>query len=317
MRPEIFGVARLKGLFKKAHEQQEQDDLKRKREANISKDKIEKFKKSFLENYTQSHPVKELLKSLNLYTDKTTKKAGLEIKKLGVNTLFDKAAFFGDDVSWHIHYVGIDEAFGFGRSMAYGENDQVLEEISNKATEITKDNFESTLANIKTSNVVLIATNHAIWKFFERSNSNWIPKWHREFPKELSSQMIDGVYKFQNKLIPVYQLFTPKAEHSEIFILDKHKIGKFIQYSPLDDKDKPDLAYNTFLINVQEFIPNSDLVKEFLGKPPQWLLDAGSQDKQIEYLQERVLIHVFEKYEFQIHDKFYGYILHADKDDAK
>ncbi len=307
----------LRGLFKKAHEQQEQDDLKRKREANISKDKIEKFKKSFLENYTQSHPVKELLKCLNLYADKTTKKAGSEIKKLGVNTLFDKAAFFGDDVSWHVHYVGIDEAFGFGRSMAYGENDQVLEEISNKATEITKDNFESTLANIKTSNVVLIATNHAIWKFFERSNSNWIPKWHREFPKELSSQMIDGVYKFQNKLIPVYQLFTPKAEHSEIFILDKSKIGKFIQYSPLDDKDKPDLAYNAFLINVQEFIPNSDLVKEFLGKPPQWLLDAGSQDKQIEYLQERVLIHVFEKYEFQIHDKFYGYILHTDKDDAE
>ena len=32
------------------HEQQEQDDLRRKREANISKDKIEKFKKSFLEN---------------------------------------------------------------------------------------------------------------------------------------------------------------------------------------------------------------------------------------------------------------------------
>jgi len=307
----------LKGLFKKAHEQQEQDDLKRKREANISKDKIEKFKKSFLENYTQSHPVKELLKSLNLYTDKTTKKAGLEIKKLGVNTLFDKAAFFGDDVSWHVHYVGIDEAFGFGRSMAYGENDQVLEEIGNKATEITKDNFESTLTNIKTSNIVLIATNHAIWKFFERSNSNWIPKWHREFPKELSNQMIDGVYKFQNKLIPVYQLFTPKAEHSDIYVLDKSKIGKFIQYSPLDDKDKPDLAYNAFLINVQEFIPNSDLVNEFLGKPPQWLLDAGSQDKQIEYLQERVLIHVFEKYEFKIHDKFYGYILHADKDDAE
>lgn len=125
--------------------------------------------------------------------------------------------------------------------------------------------------------------------------------------------MIDGVYKFQNKLIPVYQLFTPKAEHSDIYVLDKSKIGKFIQYSPLDDKDKPDLAYNAFLINVQEFIPNSDLVNEFLGKPPQWLLDAGSQDKQIEYLQERVLIHVFEKYEFQIHDKFYGYILHIEE----
>lgn len=305
----------LRGLLKKAHGQQEQDDSKRKRETNISKDKVEKFKKSFLENYTQSHSVKELLKGLNLYADKTTKKAGLEIRNLGINTLFDKAAFFGDDVSWHVSYGGINEAFGFGRSMAHGENDQVLEAISNKATEIVTGNFESTLTNIKTSNIVLIATNQAIWKFLERSNPNWIPKWHREFPKELSNQMIDGVYKFQNKLIPVYQLFTPKAEHSDIYVLDKTKIGKFIQYSPLDNKDKPDLAYNTFLINVQEFIPNSDLINEFLTKPPQWLLDAGSQNKQIEYLQEQVLIHVFEKYEFQIHDKFYGYILHVDKDD--
>jgi hypothetical protein len=126
--------------------------------------------------------------------------------------------------------------------------------------------------------------------------------------------MIEGAVKFKNRLIPIYQLFTPKAEYSKIFILDKSKIGKFIQYSPLNNEDKPCLAYNSFLINVQEFIPNSDLVNEFLAKPPQWLLEAGGQDKQIEYLQERVLIHVFEKFEFQIHEKFYGYELLLTKD---
>ncbi len=307
----------LRGLFKRAHEQQEQDDLKRKREASISKVKVEKFKESFIENYEQSHPIKKLFKNLNLFSDKTAKKAKPEIKKMGVNTMFDKAAFFGEDVAWHVHYVGIDEAFGFGRSMAYGENDQVLEEIANKATVITKDKFESTLGEIKVSNIVLIATNHAIWRFFERADTNWIPKWHREFPKEFSDHMIDGVYKFKDKLIPVYQLFTPKAEHSDIFILDKAKIGKFIQYSALDENDKPDLAYKGFLIDVQEFIPNSDLVNEFLAKPPQWLADVGTKDKQIEHLQERVLIHVFEKYEFQMNDTFYGYLLHTDDKDEE
>lgn len=306
----------LRGLFKRAHEQQEQDDLKRKREASISSAKVEKFKEFFIENYGQSHPIKELFKNLNLFTDKTSKKARSEIKKMGINTMFDKAAFFGEEVSWHVHYVGIDEAFGFGRSMAYGENDQVLDELKGKATPITKDKFESVLSEIKASNVVLIATNHAIWRFFERTNTNWIPKWHREFPKELSDQMIDGVYKLENKLIPVYHLFTPKADHSDILILDKNKIGKFILYSPLDEKDKPDSVYKGFLIEVQEFRPNSDLISEFLTKPPQWLTDVGSRDKQIEHLQERVLIHVFEKYEFQINDNFYGYLLRTDdKDD--
>jgi hypothetical protein len=198
--------------------------------------------------------------------------------------------------------------------MVYGENEYVLGKIRGKAKEITEDRFENTLAGIQLSNIVLIATNHAVWKFFERSNSNWIPKWHSEFPKELfGNQIIEGVYRFKDKIIPVYQLFTSGSSSSDIFILDKTKIGKLVQFSPLEDGDSTDVLFDVFLIDVQEFILNSTLITEFIDKPPQWLSDIGNKEKQIEHLQECVLIHVFEKIQFKLHNEFSGYILLTDK----
>ncbi|QQR54718.1 hypothetical protein IPG41_06050 [Candidatus Peregrinibacteria bacterium] len=119
----------LRDLLKKAHDQQEQTDLQRKRETPISKEMVEKFKTSLLSNYNQSHPLKSILKGLRAYSDKSGKSYTGDIKKMGINMVFDKAPFFGDDVEWHIHTIGLDEAFGFGRSMANGENEHILDVI--------------------------------------------------------------------------------------------------------------------------------------------------------------------------------------------
>lgn len=299
----------LRALLKRAHELQEQADLKRKREAKINNEKVDKFKKGVVGNYYHSHPIREILKSFGDYEDKIDKPYKGNKKKMGINTVFDKAAFFGDDVSWHVHYTGMDEAFGYGRSMAYGENEEILDAIDKKVTPIEKEQFDATLALIKTSNIVILATNHAIWNFFERGSGNYIPKWNRNFPQELNAAAIEGVYKFKRSLLPVYQIFTPNAGQSKIYILDKSKIGKYLQYSPLNAKDSKESLRDAFLIDVQQFKRDTDLMAEFLQKPTKWLEEEGDREKQIEYLQERVLIHIFERYEFQLHKNFVGYVI--------
>ncbi len=125
--------------------------------------------------------------------------------------------------------------------MALGENKYILEKIQkNKRMEIiTKNEFETILNKIKISNIVLIAVNQALQKFFGRKITDvWIPKWHYNFPKEFSDESIDGVYKWGNRFISVFSLYVSIANSSNIFILDKTKIGKFIQYSPLGKKMK-------------------------------------------------------------------------------
>ena len=303
----------LRKLLKKAHKQQEEEDLKRKRELRISKEKVDKFKQSLILNYRQSDPIKELLKYLGLYIDKTSKKSKQGIKKMGVNTLFDKAAFFDDKVNWHVHYSGIDEAFGFGRSMANGENKEIVEAIEIKSTRITEDSFEDSLSSTKSSNLVILVTGYAIWRFLGRLAINFIPKWHQNFPKGIPTPMAEGVYKFKKGFIPVYQVFTPNSEHLKIFILDKSKLGKFIQYSPLDEKEKFNLMCDVFSINIREFIPKSNLTDEFLNNPQPWLKEIGVVDKQVEYLQEHVLIQVYERFNFVVNDNFQGYVLNVNR----
>jgi hypothetical protein len=69
------------------------------------------------------------------------------------------------------------------------------------------------------------------------------------------------------------------------------------------------MTENVFLINVQIFDLGSSLTNDFLRNPPEWLKKQGALEKQVEYLRERVLIHIYERYEFQPHKHFVGYRL--------
>lgn len=62
-------------------------------------------------------------------------------------------------------------------------------------------------------------------------------------------------------------------------------------------------------MNIQEFSEIPDLMDKFIKKPPEWLEKMGDEQKQKEYLRERVLIHIFQRFEFKRHDKFDGYLL--------
>ncbi|MBI5754336.1 hypothetical protein HZA40_04300 [Candidatus Peregrinibacteria bacterium] len=302
----------LKSLLNKARVDQEEDDLRRKRNTNIAGEKVEKFKKGLLLSYSQSHPIKAIFKKYGLYEDNTDKSYSGAIKKNGINTMFDKAPFFGDEVSWHVHFVGHDEAFGFGRGMAYGENEQMLEKLISNCQRVNREDFETTILSFKTSNLLLIATNHASWTFFEQLG-NYIPHWHPNFPKDRLFEGAEGVMRLKNLFVPVYQVFTPNAEKSEVLILDKTKLGKVIQYSPLDKKDQQTLKYDVFLIDVQEFSPDSVILNEFLKNPPPWLKKISTEEKRKEHLQEEVLIHIYQRSEFVLNKKFHGHIMEVNE----
>jgi hypothetical protein len=196
----------------------------------------------------------------------------------------------------------VENGFDFGRSMARGEDVSILNKIKSKTTLINKEDFEGKLAYFKKlSEVLILAINNSTWKFFEedRKLSKYIPKWQNDG--------VAGVYKLNKTEIPIYELYDDTIEPS-VIILNVKQLGKMIQYSPLNIDDEASLKRDIFHINVQEFAPDSDLMNEFIGKPPQWLEEAGSdKEKQKEYLQERVLVHIFERFEFELSKDFTGF----------
>jgi len=305
----------LRDLLKKAAEQQEEDDLKRKREAPVSQEKILKFKEAVIPNYKKSDPMRLMLEKIGAYSDQSAKPyKGTGQSKMGIGTVFDKTPFFPDDFEWHVHSLGVDEAFGFGQSMARGENERIIEILSEKAQQIEADAFEPTLDSIKTSNAMIIATNRAIWTFFGHGSDKYIPKWRQDFPQEfVGDEAIEGVYKYKNAYIPIYEIYTQETQSSRVYILHKKKLGKFIQYSPLDKDESKDLQLEFLMINVQPFDPKSDALKKLLDNPPDWLKEVGTREEQSEHLRERILIDVYERFEFKLHEKFVGYVIEVDK----
>ena len=96
-------------------------------------------------------------------------------------------------------------------------------------------------------------------------------------------------------------------------ILNKNKIGKLIQLSPLNEGEDENLIKDIFYINVQAFSENNDLMEQFIKNPPEWLKKIDNEQKQREYLQERVLIHIFERFEYNKPQDFEGYKLFLEK----
>lgn len=241
-------------------------------------------------------------KYLKTYEDKVKEKITGKKERFGINIVDDKAAFFEE---WHVHYVGWGE--NYGRNLASGENSYLLDEVAKDCKEISKDEFESTLSKFKNpDNIVIFATNIAFWRFFEDSK-NFKSKWYRDI-KQLDIKGFGGWYEFKGKLIPIFETYHQKVE-KQILILNKNKIGHLIQLSPLNEGEDERLIKDIFYINIQAFSENPDLTEQFIKKPPEWLKKIGSEQKQREYLQERVLIHIFERFEYNKPEDFEGYKL--------
>jgi hypothetical protein len=60
-------------------------------------------------------------------------------------------------------------------------------------------------------------------------------------------------------------------------------------------------------MGVEAFSEVIKLMEEFLGNPPPWLKEMGDTNVQREYLKEKALIRILERFEFQPSRNFEGY----------
>ena len=299
---ELFDDKLIPFLRKLKEEANKQISAKHKTQG-INLKKVKEFKEKVLNSFYESASLRNIfVKYLNAYEDKVKEKITGRKERFEVNVVDDKAAFFEE---WHVHYEGWGE--NYGNILASDENSYLLDEVAKDCKEISKDEFENVLSKFKNpDDIVIFATNIAFWKFFVNSN-NFKPKWYRDI-KQLDIKSFGGWYEFKGKLIPVFETYHQKIE-GQILILNKNKIGRLTQLSPLNEGEDEKLIKGIFYINIQAFSENSDLIEQFVKKPPGWLKKIGNEQKQQEYLQERVLIQIFERFEYNKPEDFEGYKL--------
>ncbi|MHA1401831.1 MAG: hypothetical protein ACTSQE_15890 [Candidatus Heimdallarchaeaceae archaeon] len=268
--------------------------------------KIKEFKEEVLKGFWGSAELRQMFKYYNLFCDKSDVEYNGTIKKFGINQLYDKAAFFDE---WYVSYA--DWGVQYGHNMAAGEDSYVAETISSQCKKIKREDFELTLNKFSNlSDIIVLATNVSVTGFFEDSD-NFKAKWRFDRPK-LDLKAFEGWYLFRETYIPVFRVYQRKTERL-ILILNKSRLGNWIQYNPIDEGESEDFRKDLFYMNIRAFSEDKELLAESLEKGPEWLQKKGDKNKQAAYLQEMVLIQIFERMEFKAHEKFEGYSIIVER----
>ncbi len=291
---------RLKQLLTEVKNAQEQKELEAKRSQRISPAKVQEFKEELVKGFQESTILRDIFRQYNLFQDQTGKKYSGPDNRFGLNIVLDKAMFFEE---WHVHYVSWSE--DLGRDIALAENHDLFKAILEKSASEPGLNIDTALEKITNLSQAIILAQNTHYSTLV-SSEKFTPSWHRNLEPEMRG--IGGWYKFKNHEIPVFEIFYQRGQ-AGVVVCDASTIGLFIQYSPLRNGEDPNLVKDVFYMNIQAFSENSELMKQYLEKPPEWLQKVGDHAAQELHLQERVRVHVFEQFEFKVSRDFVGYKL--------
>jgi hypothetical protein len=271
----------------------------------ISLKKIEEFKDDVINNFYASAILRNIfVKYFKTYENKFSNNDGIATKsRFGTSIVEDKAAFFDE---WHVHYS--HWGLHYGENIGHSETLNLFEQIASQCMPIMPKEFEGILRKFENQKeIVILASSKPGWWFFKGSQ-NFKPAWQKGI-SQIEIKGFAGWYDIDGQTIPVFDIGGRPA-NKQLLILDRSRIGKLIQMSPLYEAENESLLRDIFYINVRTFSDDQNLINQFIENPLiEWLKKVGNQDKQREYLQERVLIEIFERFEYnQTQDKV-GYMI--------
>ncbi len=279
------------------------------RTKNISSKKVAEFKRNFTESFNKSTIIRNILSYHGLCEDRIH--AGLEIgiNPFGIIEISEKAAFFEE---WYLRYS--DMGITYGRDLAIWENLRIIEEIENLCQEIDISQFDAAIDVFKENldNIIILTINLDMNSLLP-NRANFKSKQQNDCPK-IELKGFQGCYKIENFDIPIFTVYDYTG-NQRILILDKSKLGKLVQYSPSNGSEKEELT-GIFHISIQSFSENQELMNDFLQNPQPWLTDLGNQIQQKEYLEEKVKIEIYEKFQFEQHHNFQGYLIKLPYQDS-
>ena len=297
----------FKKLLIKAKEEQEQKETKQLKERPISENLVQECKEKTKETFYRSATMRDIfIKHLNAYENQIASEIATVGLFFGCKEVMTKEIFLD---KWHVDGSAVRDSFG--TPMAQGENNYLFDEIASRCKKIDKEDFEKTLAQFDNVDDIAILTKQgSFWKFFSSSQN---------FDHDRSggdAQGFLGWYHFNENKIPVFQVFCRRPDYP-ILIVDKTTIGKIVQLSPLAENGNPKRVDGILYMDIRAFSHNKQLMNEFIAKPPQWLQkEYKTDDERREHLRGKVLIEIFERFQYEASKDFKGYIFFTESDNA-
>ncbi len=297
---EIGKIDLFKALLQKAKAKQESDEQEQVKASPISEKKRKEFIQEFLEGYRQSSYFRHIVKHYGNLVEKPNDQ--ISENRLGVNMVEDKQVFFEH---WHVHYSKWGNQFG--HDMARAENDSILSKVVSFSATLNETDLDQVIERFTEKNdIIIIALNQAIFGFFHQSNKFEYKRF--DDPEKIPSYSQEGWWKIdQNLRIPVFEIHD-RNQNNAILVLNKKKMGRLEQYSPLRDAELPSDQVEHFYFSIKAFSENPDLMTKIISNPPAWLTEKGNEEQQKDHLKGKVWMKIYESYAYNKGDDFEGYI---------
>lgn len=290
-------------IAKKNYEELEKSKI---RLAEMSTNRIKSFKSNFIKEFHETACLRELIKNyIGSYFEflETTKE---EVHARGINRFEDKS-FFIEDTNIFINEFGTN----YARSFAENEDLDIMMKITS-AYKYTVINLKAFYNLLNDSENLFIITNLKVYYDFFSENKNVINNWQITTKNEIERlNAFEGKFVYENTEIPIF--LVRNLEQDGIYIFDKTKFGKLVQYSPRVEETVYNDLIDIFSIKVDSFSHNKKILNKILQNPPNWLIEKGDKLKQSEYLKEYVRIMIYENYEFVLDENFECYILNIEE----
>lgn len=306
----ISKASLLRELFEKAQKAYEVDEKEYIKTANISSRKVEEFYNLFLKGFDAHATLRKLFTKFKRLTDlSVTEELKPEIDLTGYNQIDMKEGFLDD---WYVHYVGWGEQYGEG--FARSENQMIFEKIADNLSETKEVKKEEVIFQIieylkqkQIKNPVIAGSfvDHFELQHF-RASDQFVPPWNRRSGgtdfDDLPFYM--GYIKYDDAKVPVLRVFSKKPGLSNALIIFSAKdIGEWMQYPPIKKSDDKKVQRGIFLYQIYDLNVADEQRNKILQQNPDWLHEHTNPE---DYLRGKALIHIFEKFEFNVLDKNAG-----------
>ncbi|MBP9759258.1 hypothetical protein KBD45_06185 [Candidatus Dojkabacteria bacterium] len=297
-------IAVLKGLV---------DRFEREEKIQLINTQIDPIKvKEFIDNFVDAYE-----KEISLRRILDMNKAVFNIAKLsknknywGFNEIQRKEPFisFG-----HVDYGGYGEHYGQG--LGNSEDQIIFGQIRSNST-IIKDGRSLSesikiaikqLGDTEFKPKVIFTTFHlGEWRRATLDKAEFIPSWEVKGVGFSNVPNFIGLYKFGRRKIPIYRIWVneSKNEVSEVIVTDINKFIKLEQYPPfLKEAERAEMEVKgnlAFKITDLSADTNKATRDKLISDNPSWLQNETNKD---DYLKQKVIVHVKEKFEIKVLDK--------------
>ena len=301
-------------LLEDAKQRQEQYEQQQLQEMPIDEKRVESFWKDFIQSYRQSAALRKIIEQCGSFVDKSEEKETQKMPHLiGYNQLDLKEAFVEN---WHVSYVGHGESYG--RGFANSENvmifEKILESVSERK-EISEPDLLSEVKQVldtkKLKNPVLLGS--VSYNLFRRTlhdevkGISFIARWdweHKEGHNEFEGiHSYQGYIKYGEKKIPVFDLMLNRLSPDNLFLLSLPDFGVLEQYPPRDNDEEKEYQRGIFSLQIIDLARDEEGRKKLIANDPEWL--RKHEDKE-GYLKRKIIIKVFEKFEYLVKDPSVG-----------